>query len=134
MAEQSKKILIVDDEEDILVETKDILERKGFTVFTALESDAALDIIGKENPRLFIIDVHMPKSRLDGNGILEEIRKNDKNSYCIMLSRVDEKDKIEEARSLGANRYVLKPLDYPELLDLVNDAVRALEIRGERHG
>lgn len=134
MVDESKKILIVDDEEDIVIETKDILERKGFTVFTALESDAALDIFQKEKPQIYILDVHMPKSRLDGNGILEEIRKVDKNCYCIMLSRVDEKDKIEEARRLGANRYVLKPINFPELLELVNAAVKALERRGESHG
>jgi len=134
MASEPKKILIVDDEEDIVVEFRDILERKGFKVFTALESDAALNIINKEKPEICILDVHMPRSKLDGNGVLEEIRKADKNSYCIMLSRVDEKDKIDEAKRLGANRYVLKPLDYPELLELVNDAVKILESRGECRG
>jgi len=134
MADESRKILVVDDEEDIVVETKDILERKGFSVFTAMESNSALDIFKKEKPRICILDVHMPKSTVDGIKILEEIRKLDKNCYCIMLSRVDDKDKIEAARSLGANRYTLKPIDYPELLELVNDAVKALESRGEHHG
>jgi len=128
LAEGQKKILIVDDEQDILIETKDILERKGFIAFTALESGTALDIVKKERPQIYILDVHMPKSQLDGNGILAEIRKLDKQAYCVMLSRVDEKDKIEEARKLGANRYVLKPIDYPELLDLVNEAVKSVQI------
>lgn len=127
MAGNSIKILIVDDEEDILIETKDILEHKGFTVFTALESDAALDILQKEKPQIYILDVHMPKSKLDGNGILAEIRKLDKQAYCIMLSRVDEKERIEEARRLLANHYVLKPVNYQELLELVNDAVKAIQ-------
>ena len=121
------KILIVDDEEDIVIETKEILEKKGFNVFTALDSNSGLDIFQKENPNICILDVHMPKSTMDGIKILEEIRKLDKNCYCIMLSRVDEQDKIEAARSLGANRYTLKPIDYPDLLELVNDAVKALE-------
>ena len=121
------KILVVDDEEDIVIETKEILEKKGFNVFTALDSNSGLDIFQKENPNICILDVHMPKSTMDGIKILEEIRKLDKNCYCIMLSRVDEQDKIEAARSLGANRYTLKPIDYPDLLELVNDAVKALE-------
>lgn len=133
MASEPKKILVVDDEEDIVIETKDLLERKGFRVFTALESEAALDIFQKEKPEVYLLDVHMPKSRLDGNGILREIRKLDKTAYCIMLSRVDEQDKIEEARRLGANRYVLKPINFSELLELVNEAVKAQE-RGESHG
>lgn len=128
------KILVVDDEEDIVIETKDILEKKGFSVFTALESTTGLDIFQREKPQICILDVHMPKSPVDGIKILEEIRKLDKNCYCIMLSRVDDQDKIEAARRLGANRYTLKPIDYPELLELVDDAVKALESRGGCHG
>ena len=134
MAEEFKKILVVDDEEDIVIETKEILERKGFTVFTALESSAALNIFQNEKPRICILDVHMPKSTMDGIKVLEEIRKLDKTCYCIMLSRIDDNDKIEAAKRLGANRYTLKHIDYTELLELVNDAVKALESRGERHG
>lgn len=134
MAEEFKKILVVDDEEDIVTETKEILEKKGFIVFTALESGAGLEIFRKEKPGICILDVHMPKSAMDGIKMLEEIRKLDKNCYCIMLSRVDEQDKIEAARNLGANRYTLKPIDYLELLELVNDAVKALESRGEHNG
>jgi len=134
MAEEFKKILVVDDEEDIVTETKEILEKKGFRVFTALESNSGLDIFRKEKSGICILDVHMPKSAMDGIRMLEEIRKIDKSCYCIMLSRVDEQDKIEAARNLGANRYTLKPIDYLELLELVNDAVKALEDRGERHG
>lgn len=134
MAEEFKRILVVDDEEDITLETKEILKRKGFTVFTALESSSALDIFRKEKPKICILDVHMPKSTMDGIKVLEQIRKLDKSCYCIMLSRVDDQDKIEAARSLGANRYTLKPIDYSELLELVKDAVKALESRGERHG
>lgn len=126
MADKPVKILIVDDEEDILVETKDIFEKKGFVAFAASESDTALIIFKKEKPDICFLDVHMPKSKLDGIGILEEIRKLDKVSYCIMLSRVDDEDKIEAARRLGANRYVLKPIDFPELLRLVNEAPKAI--------
>lgn len=126
MADKPVKILIVDDEEDILVETKDIFEKKGFVAFAASESDTALTVFKKEKPDICFLDVHMPKSRLDGIGILEEIRKLDKASYCIMLSRVDDEDKIEAARRLGANRYVLKPIDFPELLRLVNEAPKVI--------
>jgi len=134
MADESKRILVIDDEEDIVIETKEILEKKGFTVFTALESNSGLEIFRREKPRICILDVHMPKSTMDGIRILEEIRKLDKTCYCVMLSRVDDNDKIEAAKRLGANRYTLKPIDFPELLELVNDAVKALEGRGERHG
>ena len=123
---QNIKLLIVDDEEDILVETAEILEKKGYTVFKAIDSTQALEIIPREKPNIYILDIHMPKSRFDGIRILEEIRKTDKTAYCIMLSRVDEQDKIEAARALGANRYILKPIDYPDLLALINEAAQAV--------
>lgn len=121
MAEKTK-ILLVDDEQDILTGIKSVLEKKGCQVFTALESDAALVIFEKEKPQVCILDVHMPDSKLDGVGILKEIRKTDRKTYCIMLSRVDDQERIEAARSAQANRYVMKPLSLPELLKLIEEA------------
>lgn len=123
MPERQIKILVVEDEEDLLEITRDILQKKGFAVFTALESEAALAIFDKEKPQICLIDIHMPKSPLDGIALLERIRQKSKTAYCIMLTRITEKDKVEEAKRLGANRYVLKPLDYPELLKLIQEAV-----------
>jgi len=123
MADKILKMLVVDDEEDILTVTKDIFEKKGFNVFIALDSDKALDIFQKERPQICLLDIHMPKSRLDGIGVLEEIRKIDNQCYCIMLTRITDKGKVEDAKRLGANRYVLKPLDYPELLKLIQESV-----------
>jgi len=120
------KILVIDDEDDILIETKEILEKKGFCVFTALDSDRALELFQKERPKICLIDIHMPRSRLDGVEVLEQIRKLDKTSYCIMVTRVDDKDKIELAKKFQANRYVLKPFDYHDLLELIQEAVKAI--------
>jgi len=120
------KILVIDDEEDILIETKEILEKKGFSVFAALDSDKALEVFQKERPRILLIDIHMPRSRLDGIEVLEEIRKLDKTSYCIMVTRVDDQEKIDAAKKLQANRYVLKPFNYHELLNLIAEAVKAI--------
>ncbi|MBI5144792.1 MAG: response regulator [Candidatus Omnitrophica bacterium] len=126
MVQEPLKILIVEDEEDILIETKDIFEKKGFVAFTAIDSSEALEIFQKERPRVCLLDVHMPKSKLDGIGILEQIRLVDKSCICIMLTRLTDKDKVDAARRLGANHYVLKPLDYHELLKLIDDTVKNL--------
>jgi DNA-binding response OmpR family regulator len=124
MADTITKVLIVEDEEDILRETKEILEKRGYRVFAASNSDIALPIVQKEKPDIYVLDVHMPKSRLDGIGILEEVRKTDTRAYCIMLSRIDEADKVEAAKKLGANRYVLKPIEIPALLELLDEGVK----------
>lgn len=126
MADKPTKILVVDDEEDILTVTKDIFEKKGFIAFIAPDSDKALEIFQKEKPQVCLLDIHMPKSRLDGIGILEKIRQVDKSCYCIMLTRISEKDKVDDAKRLGANHYVLKPLEYSDLLKLIDEARGAL--------
>ena len=122
MSDKPIKILIVEDEPDVLEPMQEILQKKGYTTFTALESDTALAIFEKENPSVCLIDVHMPKSPLDGVGLLERIRQKSQATYCIMLTRITERDKVEEAKRLGAKRYVLKPLDYQELLGLIQEA------------
>lgn len=123
MADAKTKVLIVEDEEDILIETKEILEKRGYTVFAAINSDLALPLARQERPQVYILDVHMPKSRLDGIKILEEIRKFDTRAYCIMLSRIDDADKVAQAKRLGANRYVLKPIEIPSLLELIGESL-----------
>lgn len=124
------KVLVVDDEEDIVIDAKDILEKKGFRVFTALDSDAAMDIFKKESPQICLLDVHMPKSKLSGIEMLKEIRSLVEKCYCIMLTRITDKDKIEDARRLGAKHYVLKPLDYRELMKLMDEAVKEIQTGG----
>ena len=121
MAERPK-VLIVEDEEDILAETKEILVKQGFPVFTAVNSDEAEALRVKERPRIYVIDVHMPKSTLDGIGVLQKVRAQDKQAYCIMLSRIDEYDKVQSAKECGADRYVLKPIDFSCLLKLLEEA------------
>lgn len=120
------KILVIDDEEDILTETKEILEKKGYAAFAAPDSDKALEVFQHEKPKICLIDIHMPRSRLDGIEVLDEIRKLDKTSYCIMVTRVDDQEKIDAAKKLQANRYVLKPFNYRELLKLIEEAVQAI--------
>ena len=119
---EKTKILVVDDERDILIGIKAVLEKKGYSVFGAPDSDTALEILQKEKPSICILDVYMPDSKLDGLGILKEIRKTNKETYCIMISRVDDQARIEEARNAQANRYVMKPLSLPELLKLIEEA------------
>ena len=121
MRDKGVKILVVDDEPDVLEVMQDIFSKKGFTVFAALESDTALAIFDRERPKICIIDVHMPKSTLDGIALLERIRQESESIYSIMLTRITDKEKIDAAKELKANHYVLKPIDFPELLALIQE-------------
>ncbi|MBO9361167.1 MAG: response regulator [Thermoflexus sp.] len=73
MALHRPRILLVDDEPDLLAELRPIIERAGFQVLTARHGEEALERIAKERPDLVVLDVLMP--RLDGREVLRRLRQ-----------------------------------------------------------
>ena len=112
---QPLKLLVVDDEEGIVDYTTRIYSRKGFTTFSATDGIAAVELFKKERPYISLIDVHMPFSPIDGNETLRRIKEIDPNAICIMVSRITEKDRIEQAKEYGASAYLLKPLGIEDI-------------------
>ena len=110
------KILVVDHEQDILVRNQGRAGEEAAMPYSELpESDTALEIFQRETPQICILDVHMPDSRLDGLGILKEIRKTDNINLLYNAFPVDDQALIDEAEANQANRHVMKPLSLPEL-------------------
>lgn len=116
---EKKKILIVDDEEDICIFMKDIMEREGFTVFTALNGTEAMDVFDKENPDICIIDVHMPYSEFNGIEVLKRVKAKEKKTLCVIVTRIDDHKTMDEASYLGAEQYLIKPLSVEKIKDLI---------------
>jgi len=114
------KILIVDDEEGICEFMQEMFERKGCKVFTASDDQTALGVFEKEKPQVCLLDVHMPFSPFDGVELLKFLKAVEPNTTCVMLSRVDDMRKVEEAKKLGANKYIFKPIA-DELDDLIKE-------------
>ena len=69
-----------------------------------------------------LIDIHMPFSPIDGIETLKRIKNIDKNAICVMVTRIDQKDKIKAAKDLGALHYIPKPFTMSELDEAVNEA------------
>lgn len=109
------KLLIVDDEPTIVEYIQKIYERKGFLTFGTGDGQAAVEIFQSQRPQVNLIDIHMPFSPLDGIEVLQRIKEIDKNAVCIMISRITEKQKVEEAKKYGADAYLLKPFGLEEL-------------------
>jgi len=125
MDEQKQlKLLVVDDEEGIVDFTQRIYKRKGFITFGATDGIAAVDIFQRERPQISLIDVHMPYSPIDGIETLRRIKEIDKNAICIIVTRITEKDKVEQAKKLGASAYILKPLELEELDKVISEAAK----------
>ncbi len=115
-----KKVLIVDDEEGIAQFMEDLLERRGFQCFRSLDAEEAWEIYKRENPEICILDVHMPFSKFDGVELLRKIKEINNKTLCVMVSRIDDLEKVRLAQSLGAERYLFKPLDLEALHALID--------------
>ena len=109
-----KKVLILEDEPDTSRHMKQILEMKGWQVLVALNGEQAWEVFEKEKPQACLIDVHMP-SGMDGLEVLRRIKESDKTVRCVMITCVDDDKEILKAEQLGADKYVVKPLDVEQL-------------------
>jgi DNA-binding response OmpR family regulator len=116
------KLLLVDDEADLLAELKPLMERSGYTVATASDGEQALAAILKFQPDLIILDVMMP--RLNGREVLRRLRQNNDWTPVILLTQVG--TPAERALSLqeGADDYLNKPFDPFELIARVQAVLR----------
>jgi DNA-binding response OmpR family regulator len=121
---QKKKILIVDDERDIIKALMIRLQGAGYDVVTAFDGAQGVFMAHKEKPDLILLDIRMPA----GNGFSVAQRlKRSIHTFTIpviFLTGSPEKNSEEKAMALGARFYIKKPYDPEELLDAIK---RALE-------
>ena len=107
------RVLLVDDEEDIVELIQDRLEAYGFKVTTAGTGLEALKRLSVEKFDGVFLDVKMPE--MGGIEALEEIRATDKQIPVIIITASSTREAALEAMNKGANEYVLKPFDWEEL-------------------
>ncbi|MFA5008388.1 MAG: response regulator [Candidatus Omnitrophota bacterium] len=119
----NKKILVVDDEADILKEISFILQKHGFIVFTGINGQEAIDLAEKLKPDLIILDVFMPCVSGTEAGKIIKQRDSLKNIPIILLTASI--DNIEKTKDeCMADDYVLKPFDYQELLKKIDKLIK----------
>jgi len=109
------RILIVDDEPDILLMLRLNLEADGHEVLMAADGEKALERIDAEEPELVVLDVMMPV--LDGWGVLEQLQRRDDAPPVVVVSAKTGGDDVAQAIRLGACDYITKPFD-PERLSV----------------
>ena len=112
------KILIVDDEVEVVEFFKNFLKRKGFKALTATEATSALEIFDTESPQLVLLDVKMPGQ--DGFAVLEHIRNASQNTRVIMITAKDDKESIVRAKKFGVVDYLIKPIELESLDSLIS--------------
>lgn len=107
------RVLLVDDEEDIIEVIQDRLEAYGFTVVTAGTGLEALKKLSTEKFDGVFLDVRMPE--MGGIEALEEIRKRDQTIPIIIITSSTTREAAVDALAKGANEYILKPFEWEDL-------------------
>ncbi|ARN70418.1 MULTISPECIES: response regulator transcription factor [Nonlabens] len=119
-----KKLLIVDDEPNIVMSLEYAFQKQNYNVFIARDGSEALKIMKQEIPDLVILDIMMPQ--VDGYETIARIKDNPAfaKAKIIFLSAKNKAADIEKGLSLGADLYFTKPFSVKKLITAVNDLIR----------
>jgi len=123
-----KKILLIEDNNDMRENTAEILELANYTVVTAKNGKIGVELAQKEFPDLIICDIMMPV--LDGYGVLHLLSKNNDTASIpfVFLTAKAERSDLRKGMEMGADDYVTKPFDDIELLKAVESRLKKSEI------
>jgi DNA-binding response OmpR family regulator len=119
---EKARVLVADDNPDILFLLRTNLDAAGFETLTAADGEVALQMIEEERPDVLLLDLMMPV--LDGWGVLERLEQEGHRLPTIVVSASDSSANIERATELGAIGYVTKPFNLRGLVDMINGILR----------
>lgn len=113
------KILIVDDEPNIVISLEFLLKREGYTVVIARDGQEAIEAIERERPDLVLLDVMMPKK--SGFEVCQDVRTNDalQATKILMLTAKGRDTDVAKGLALGADAYMTKPFSTRDLVQKV---------------
>jgi len=116
-----KKVLIVDDEPNIVLSVEFLMQRDGLEVITASDGQEAIDVLASARPDLMILDVMMP--RKNGFEVCAEVRADPALSGMpiLMLTAKGREAEMKKGISLGADAYITKPFSTHDLVAKVHE-------------
>ena len=126
---QDVRVLVVDDEKDVLDSISVAFESEGALTLTAMDGDEAVRICEEDPPDIVILDMMLPKR--SGFLALEEIKGKEDSPIVIMVTANEGKRHQAYGESLGVDAYMLKPVP---LMLLLNKAVELLDAKDEADG
>jgi DNA-binding response OmpR family regulator len=120
----SQKILVADDEPNIVISLEYLLKREGYTVLIARDGQEALESVAREKPDLVLLDVMMPKKT--GVEVCQALRASDdlQAIKILMLTAKGRDTDIAKGLALGADAYITKPFSTRELVLKVAELLR----------
>ena len=108
-----KKILIIEDEIDLIKVLKDTFEKENFQVFCAEDGEDGIEKFYEKNPDLILLDINMPKK--NGWEVCSEVRKQSNIPIIMMTARDSEIDELK-GLNIGADDYITKPFSLKVLI------------------
>lgn len=110
------KVLIADDEPNIVISLEYLMKRAGYQVLVARDGQEALDLLRRERPRLVLLDVMMPKK--SGHEVCQELRADVqiKDTLVLMLTAKGRDTDVDKGLGVGADAYMTKPFSTKELV------------------
>lgn len=120
----SKRLLLIDDDPNLILLVKDYLEFRGYKVITAENGQEALDVLQSETPDMIICDVMMPQ--MDGYTFVEHVRKDPRTSWIpvLFLSAKGQSQDRVKGLNTGADVYMVKPFEPEELVAQVESSLK----------
>ena len=124
---KQKRIIVADDDDDVRLVLRVILERVGYDVMEATDGTEVLSMIGAEKPDLILLDYAMPK--LDGKRTLERLKADPKTAGIpvVVISATRDTSLAEQLKAIGAPVYLVKPWSEGEIEKVVAEALKAAE-------
>jgi DNA-binding response OmpR family regulator len=123
-------ILVVEDNTDLLEMFCETLNVNGFNTYGVKDGIEALDVLYEQSIDLVVADIMMPN--LDGYGLVKEIRSSKNNVPILMVTAKSEYDSMQKAFGIGADDYMIKPINVKELVLRVNALLRRAKINAEK--
>ena len=126
---EKEKILVIDDNQDMLSGCQKFLEDAGYAVVVAESGEKGLALYEKENPDLVIVDLKMPK--IDGMAVLQSIMARDREAIVIVFTGYGTIEEAVEAIKAGAFDFIQKLFDPDEFLIVIKRALKLRHVRVE---
>ena len=128
---RAARVLLVDDEQDLVDFLSQRLVKRGFSVRAATSGELAVAAAAEQTFDVAVVDLKMPG--MDGLAVIKELKANQPFIETIMLTGHGSHDSALEAGKLHAHRYLLKPYDFDQLVEKIESAVdaRRVELREE---
>lgn len=125
MTQETKKILIVDDEKDVLELLFSVFDGLGdYRILGAMDGEEALRLVREANPDIILLDIRLPK--MNGYEVCEFVKSDPtmSSTRVLMVSSMTQNSDLQKAEKVGADGYIAKPFSSKDLLEKVKELLR----------